>query len=107
MLDSFYHAAHVVLFGEAPGVIPRPESLPVLEAWAKFWYRAVGKEFLSSYLATPGVAGLLPRDRGLMDSMLRIYLLNLALKKLSFELATAPERIRIPAHAIVELAEAV
>ena len=27
MIDSFYHASHGVLFGEAPGVIPKPESL--------------------------------------------------------------------------------
>ena len=41
MLDSFYHACHGVLFGEAPGVIPKPETLHVLERWAKFWYRTV------------------------------------------------------------------
>ena len=39
MLDSFYHASHAVLFGEAPGVIAKPESLDALEAWAKFWSR--------------------------------------------------------------------
>ena len=27
MIDSFYHASHGVLFGEAPGVIPTPESI--------------------------------------------------------------------------------
>jgi maltose alpha-D-glucosyltransferase/alpha-amylase len=35
MLDSLYHASHGVLFGEAPGVIPKPESLKALNSWAK------------------------------------------------------------------------
>ena len=64
MLDSFYHASHGVLFGEAPGVIPQPESMNALEAWAKYWYRSGERRvFLASYLATPGVAALLPQNR--------------------------------------------
>ena len=38
--------------------------------------------------------------------MLRIFLLDLALKKLGYEVTHAPERIRVPSHAIVELLEA-
>ncbi|HEY1341191.1 MAG TPA: maltose alpha-D-glucosyltransferase [Bryobacteraceae bacterium] len=106
MLDSFYHASHGVLFGEAPGVIPTPESLNALEAWAKFWYRRVGRAYLSAYLETPGVAALLPQGRDQINSLLRLFLMDLALRKLSFELTHAPERIRVPSHAIMELVEA-
>jgi len=105
MLDSVYYASHSVLFGEAPGVIPKPETLNALEAWAKFWYRSVGAEFLNSYLTTPGISALLPEDLEQVRSLLRIYLLDLALRKLSFELVHAPERVRIPAHGVLELVE--
>ncbi len=106
MLDSFYHASHAVLFGEAPGVIAKPESLDALEAWAKFWARAASADFLAAYLATPGIGALLPQDREHISELNRILLIDLALRKLGFELAHAPERIRIPAHAISELVEA-
>jgi maltose alpha-D-glucosyltransferase / alpha-amylase len=105
MLDSFYHAAHAVLFGEAPGVVAKPESLDALEAWAKVWAKTISADFLSAYLATPGIGELLPRDPEHIVELDRIFLIDLALRKLGFELAHAPERIRIPAHAILELVE--
>ncbi|HWC96975.1 MAG TPA: maltose alpha-D-glucosyltransferase [Candidatus Sulfopaludibacter sp.] len=106
MLDSFYHACHGVLFGEAPGVIPKPETLNALERWAKFWYRTVSAEYLAAYLATPGVRPLVPSKGDQIRMMLRIFLLDLALRKLSYEVRHAPDRIRVPSHAILELLEA-
>jgi maltose alpha-D-glucosyltransferase / alpha-amylase len=106
MLDSFYHAAHAVLFGEAPGVIAKPESLDALEAWAKSWSRIVSADFLSAYLAAPGIGELLPQNPEHIRELDRIFLIDLALRKLAFELTHAPERVRIPAHAINELVEA-
>jgi len=103
MLDSFYHASHGVLFGEAPGVVPVPESLNALEAWAKFWYRSVSAEFLAAWRATPGVSPLLPQNEDHLRTMLDIFLLDFALRKLAYALTRFPERIRIPAHAILEL----
>jgi maltose alpha-D-glucosyltransferase/alpha-amylase len=106
MLDSFYHASHAALFGEAPGVILQPESLDALEAWAKFWAVTASAEFLASYLAAPGIGELLPQDPEHIRELNRIFLIDLALRKLGFELSHAPERIRIPTHAINELVEA-
>ena len=106
MIDSFYHASHGVMFGEAPGVIPNPESADALEKWARYWARAVASAFLDAYLATPGVAALLPENPDHVRMMIRLYLADFALHKLSFELAHAPERIRVPAHLIVDLLEA-
>ena len=107
MLDSLYQASHAVLFGEAPGVIPKPESLNTLEAWAKLWYRSASGAFLGSYLATPGVDQLLPRSHEHVQTLLGVFLLEFALRRLAFELTHAPDRIRVPAHAILELLEAV
>ena len=106
MLDSFYHASHGVLFGETPGVIPKPETLNALEAWAKFWYRSVRSEFLDAYLATPGVSALLPQNPEQLRTLLGIFLLDFAMRKLTYALTYAPDRIRVPAHAILELVAA-
>jgi maltose alpha-D-glucosyltransferase / alpha-amylase len=106
MLDSFYHAAHAALFGEAPGVIAKPESLDALEKWAKSWAKIVAADFMAAYLATPGIGELLPQNPEHIRELDRIFLIDLALRKLAFELTHAPERIRIPAHAINELVEA-
>jgi maltose alpha-D-glucosyltransferase / alpha-amylase len=105
MLDSFYHASQSVLFGEAPGVIPTPESLPALRTWAGLWYRAVSAAFLSSYASVAEAAALLPRQPDHVRAMLRVFLLDKALHKLSHELSRAPERAHVPAHAILELLE--
>jgi maltose alpha-D-glucosyltransferase/alpha-amylase len=107
MLDSFYHASHAVLFGQAPGVIPNPESLDALEAWAKLWSSTAATEFLTAYLGAPGISELLPQGPEQIRALIRIFLIDLALRKLAQELTEAPERIRIPAHAINELLEAV
>jgi maltose alpha-D-glucosyltransferase/alpha-amylase len=107
MLDSFYHASHAALFGQAPGVIPVPESLDALEAWAKSWSRTAGSEFLAAYLAAPGISELLPQNPEQIRALIRIFLIDHALRKLAYELTHAPERIRIPAHALKELLEAV
>jgi maltose alpha-D-glucosyltransferase / alpha-amylase len=115
MLDSFYHAAHGVLFGETPGVIPVPENLDALEAWAKFWFRWVSRAFIAAYHETPvsraykdgssGVAAFLPSDPNHLRSVLVAFLLDQSFRRLMGALASSPERIRIPAHAILELTE--
>jgi maltose alpha-D-glucosyltransferase/alpha-amylase len=107
MLNSFYHASHAVLFGQAPGVIPVPQSLDMLELWAKSWSRTAASEFLAAYLAAPGISELLPRSSEQIRALIRIFLIDLALRKLAYELTHAPERIRIPAHALNELLETV
>ena len=105
MLDSFHHAAHSVLLGKAPGVIPQPETRNALEAWAEFWFRTVSAEFVRAYRTTAGIAALLPSEPDHVRNLLAVFLLDRAFRKLSFELTHAPERIRIPAQAIVKWVE--
>jgi maltose alpha-D-glucosyltransferase / alpha-amylase len=109
MLDSCYHAAHGALFGEAPGVIPQPENLDALEAWAKFWFRWVARTFVRAYKDTmehgPTTRALLPSDQNHFRKLLIMFLLDQSFRSISEALAESPERIRIPAHAILELLE--
>ena len=55
--------------------------------------------------AVGDAAALLPRDAAQIRMLLRIFLLDLAMRKLSYELDFSPERIRVPCHAILELLE--
>jgi maltose alpha-D-glucosyltransferase/alpha-amylase len=105
MIDSFYHASRGVLFGEAQGVIPKPESIGALETWARLWARSVSLAYLDAYLETPGVAELLPRNQQQVRLLIRLFLMDLALRKLSFELAHEADRVRVPCHLIVDLLE--
>jgi maltose alpha-D-glucosyltransferase / alpha-amylase len=106
MLDSFYHASQGVILGETPGVIPKPDNLVALTAWAKLWRGVVGGAYLGAYVATPGIAALLPPQPEDLNALLRLFLLEWSLRKLSYVLAHDPERVRIPCHAILDLLEA-
>ncbi|HLI82738.1 MAG TPA: maltose alpha-D-glucosyltransferase [Bryobacteraceae bacterium] len=109
MLDSLYHAAHGVLFGDAPGVIPQPENLDALETWAKFWFRWAARSFVRAYRDAlqhaPAAATLLPSDQNHFRKLLMMFLLDQSFRRVSDALTESPERIRIPAHAILELLE--
>jgi maltose alpha-D-glucosyltransferase/alpha-amylase len=105
MIESFYFASHAVLFGEAPGVIPKPESAGAINKWARYWARTVSLAFIDAYLATPGVDALLPKNPEHVRQMIRLYLADLALRKLSFALSHSPDRLRAPARLIIDLME--
>jgi maltose alpha-D-glucosyltransferase/alpha-amylase len=103
MLDSFFHASRAALFGEAPGVVPQPEMLNALEGWGRFWYQSIRQAFLGAYYAVPEATELLPKKAEQVRKMLDIFLLDRAIHKLSWALEHAPERIRVPSHAIAEV----
>ncbi|MBV8728927.1 MAG: maltose alpha-D-glucosyltransferase [Acidobacteriia bacterium] len=111
LLESFYHAAHSVLFGEAPGIIPQPENFPALEGWAQFWFRWVSRAFVRAYrealaaVNSSEMGPLLPADPNHLRSLLIVFLLDQEFRRLSVVLAESPERIRIPIHAIRELVD--
>jgi maltose alpha-D-glucosyltransferase / alpha-amylase len=106
MLDSFHYASRAVFFGEAPGVIPKPENLGALEACARGWNRVVGGEFLDAYLAVDGIGALLPENAAQVRSLLQLFMLDRAFQRLRFELERSPERMRVPAQAILDVVEA-
>jgi maltose alpha-D-glucosyltransferase / alpha-amylase len=114
MLDSFHHASHEALFGQAPGVVatvpesvPRPESSGALGPWAQAWSLTARSEFRAAYLAAPGISELLPQNPERIRALIGVFLIDHALRKLAYELTHAPERVRIPAHALNQLLEAV
>jgi len=105
MIDSFYTASHGALYGEAPGM-QHAEAGDGHAAWARFWARTVSVTFLESYLLTPGVAELLPADPQQLRDLIRLYIMDLAMRKVMYELGHAPERARMPCRLVADMAVA-
>jgi maltose alpha-D-glucosyltransferase/alpha-amylase len=99
MLRSFDYAAHTVLHGVAGDV--RPEDVPVLAPWARFWQQWASSAFLRAYLQTAADTPLLPRTREDLARLLNVMLLEKNVYELGYELDNRPEWVRIPLAGIL------
>ncbi len=105
MFASFYTAAQHAQ-GEAREGLGAAPAVQARAGWARFWARTVGLAFLDAYLQTPGVAPLLPRDPEHLRVLTRLYIMDLAMRRLQYELTHAPELVRMPCRLVVDLLEA-
>ena len=104
MLRSFHYAAFTVLLGPGPGGFVRPEDVPVLSPWARFWTKSVSAAFLRSYLQTDA-RRLLPTGASDLQLLLDVHLLEKALYELGYELNNRPDWIAVPLTGLLELME--
>jgi maltose alpha-D-glucosyltransferase / alpha-amylase len=104
MLRSFHYAAFTVLLAPGGGGFVRPEDIPVLEPWARFWTTTVSAAFLRSYLQTDA-RHLLPTTAADLQILLDVHLLEKALYELGYELNNRPEWIAVPLTGLLELME--
>jgi len=102
MIRSFHYAAHSALLHQASLAL-RPDDMPVLEQWGKFWYIWVSAIFLKSYLAAVAPAHLLPEDPDELKILMEAYLLEKAVYEIGYELNNRPEWVKVPLHGIVQL----
>ena len=102
MLRSFHYVSHAALFGDVPGIVPRPEAHPQLERWAHLWYRWVSATFLKEYLVASAGAQYLPQAPDELKILLAAYMIQRALIEVEHELSHRPAWIRIPIHGILE-----
>jgi len=103
MLRSFHDAAYTALLGPVPGA--RPEDVPTLEPWARFWYRAVSAAFLKGYLPAVASASLLPQAPAELGILLDAYLLDKAIYAIGYELNNRPEWTPVPLKGLLALFE--
>ncbi|PYN82746.1 MAG: alpha-amylase, partial [Candidatus Rokuibacteriota bacterium] len=101
MLGSFHYAAYAALLGQVPGT--RPEDVPTLEPWARFWYRAVSAAFLKGYLPAVASVSLLPQAPAELGILLDAYLLDKAIYAIGYELNNRPEWTQIPLKGLLQL----
>ena len=104
MLRSFDYAVQTVLLGVAGGVI-RPDDVPRLEPWARFWLRWVSSSFLRAYLHDMAGTALIPAVRGDLAMLLNVLLLEKSVYELGYELNNRPDWVKIPMRSIVEIIE--
>lgn len=102
MLRSFDYAAHHALMANASGSALRPEDIPPLEPWARFWRQWTGSAFLRAYLAALTPRELVPPRDDALELLLGVLLLEKNLYELGYELNNRPGWARLPLRAITE-----
>jgi maltose alpha-D-glucosyltransferase/alpha-amylase len=102
MLRSFDYATHAVLIGAAGGGAIRPEDVPTLKPWARFWHRWVSSSFLRAYLHHSTGTALIPPAREEFAMLLNVLLLEKSVYELGYELNNRPEWVEIPMRGILE-----
>jgi maltose alpha-D-glucosyltransferase/alpha-amylase len=102
MLHSFHYAAQTSLFEDRPGGKSRPEDIPALEPWLRFWVLWVSSAFLRAYLDSTRGEPFLPAEKD-FEPLLNLYLLEKAIYDMRSELLQKPERAGTPMKAILHL----
>jgi len=104
MLRSFDYAAHEALIRSAPGAVFRPEDVPTLEPWARFWRQWVSSAYLRAYLQAIGPSGLVPGEKSQLAILLPFLLLEKCIYEVAYELNHRPDWVQIPLRGVLELA---
>jgi maltose alpha-D-glucosyltransferase/alpha-amylase len=99
MLRSFNYAAIAKLRG---GEL-RPEDVPYLTRWARYWNLWVSVAFLQSHLEAAGPAGFLPQSKEELRILLDAHLLEKAVYELGYELNNRPDWVSVPISGILEM----
>jgi maltose alpha-D-glucosyltransferase/alpha-amylase len=100
MLRSFGYASQVALMGH---VARRPADLVRLLPWAEVWERSVSGMFLQAYRKAAADAPFVPAGRQDLRHLMEVYLLDMALHELRFELENRPAWVRIPLLGLLAL----
>jgi maltose alpha-D-glucosyltransferase/alpha-amylase len=96
MLRSFDYAAHAVLYETGGRQMVRPQDVPVLRPWTRFWQQWASSAFLRAYLQQAGDTPLLPRSREDLERLLDALVLEKNMYELAYELNNRPQWVRIP-----------
>ena len=103
MVRSLHYASHASLLAESTNLLVRHDRLTSPESWMQFWYRWNVASFLRAYLATAAAGNFLPKEKGELHTLLRVYMLEKAFYELCYELNNRPDWVRIPLESILEL----
>ncbi|MGH7831306.1 MAG: putative maltokinase, partial [Candidatus Binatia bacterium] len=101
MLRSFHYASVAKL---KSGQF-RPEDIPSLQPWSRFWHFWVSVTFLKAYLSAVGDSSILPKSRADIQLLLDLHLLEKNLYELRYEINHRPDWLNIPLQGILQLLE--
>ncbi len=103
MLLSFNYATSQALRHEIEIGMLRPENLPIMEAWSRFWYSWVSAAFLNAYLESASKDSFLPKTRTELQVLLDAYLMEKVIYALGYELNNRPDWIELSLQRILQL----
>jgi maltose alpha-D-glucosyltransferase/alpha-amylase len=103
MLQSFNYAATQGLRNEVESGMIRPENLPLMEAWSKFWYYWVSAAFLKTYLEIASKDSFLPTTQQEVQILLDAYLLEKVIYDLGYKLEHRLNNVEIPLKHLLQL----
>lgn len=104
MIRSFDYAVHSALIHQKTSAL-RPEDMPVMAQWGRFWYAWVSATFLASYFDVVAQAQLLPEDSEDLKALLDAYLIEKAVYEIGYELNNRPDWVQVPLRGILHLLE--
>src|SRR5262249_47663666 len=81
----------------------RPEDIPVLIPWTRFWHVWVSVAFMQTYLEVASTASFLPKAREEMQILLNFYLLGRGVFELRHFLVNRLDVANIPMRALLYL----
>ena len=102
MIRSFHYAAYGSLTTPI-GPSIRPEDVPVLEPWTRFWYTWTAATFLRGYFSVAGDEAFVPQERAELEILLEGLLIDKATYELAYELNNRPDWVTIPIRGILQL----
>jgi maltose alpha-D-glucosyltransferase/alpha-amylase len=101
ILRSFDYAAMHSLRREGL----RPEDVPRLAPWARFWCHWASVAYLRAYHGVAAAAGILPSGAEESRVLVDFYLLEKAIYELGYELNHRPDWVDVPIHGILRMLE--
>ncbi|HMQ31310.1 MAG TPA: maltose alpha-D-glucosyltransferase [Chloroflexaceae bacterium] len=105
MLRSFEYAAYSTLFNRNAGAPEGDATLAHMRPWADYWCFWVSAAYLGGYLAHARGASFLPADRGDLETMLEVFVLEKAVYEVTYELNNRPAWLGIPLNGILRQVE--
>jgi maltose alpha-D-glucosyltransferase/alpha-amylase len=101
MIRSFHYAAETAL---GDGHV-RPEDVPTLEHWVRFWHRWVSVAFVRAYVEVASRSTFLPRTPAELSVLLHFYLVKRASAELCYEAEHGRDQVKVPLRGLLELLE--
>jgi maltose alpha-D-glucosyltransferase/alpha-amylase len=102
MMRSFQYASYTSLFSHT---LFKSDDIVQLEPWVDLWHRYAGGIFLRAYLTAAGDAPFLPKEKGDIDMLIRLFLLEKAVYEIGYELNNRPDWVIIPLKGTESLLE--
>ena len=99
LLHSFFFASRM---GLTEGAL-RPEDVPVVEPWARFWNLWVSVAFVKAYLEVASRETFLPRTREEMEILLNFFFVSRGVFELRYQLLNRPDRAQIPLQSLLQM----